>query len=438
MNGTERSLFRDTELVEMLIHDPELLAIADALGATATDVAPATASQRPSSRRRRRAQIASVGAVLAVVAAAAALLLISPWQGSPSFVERALAAVGGQPVLHFSVEQPQAADRTLVDLSTGRTITRPIRTEVWYDRDRALKRAVYSLDGKILDEELDTRDGGWTTAGPIYTCAWIAAHPAEAAEAGVSCDAGGDGGAAPATGGERTPYFDPALAGFVDHYRSALASGEAVQTGTGKFDGHDVVWLRFSVNGMTEDVAVDAHSYKPLLIKEQGGTLTLRVLVAESLPYDPSVFTKPQRVKAQSGGSVVAHTVVTPHEAAALLGGRALWLGQDWSGLHLVATTHEERTISYGPGIEPGDADVIDFTYARADDPRSKIDIYETTECVLSVGWTCTPRDPTSAGTVELFGPISVLLSRGLYVSIWNVPRTQGALEVARALTPVR
>jgi hypothetical protein len=427
MKGTERSLFHDTELVELLRHDPELLAIADALAATATD----TASTRRRMERRRRTRLASVGAVLAVVAAGAALLLLSPWQSSPSFVERALAAVGGGPVLHFSVEQPQAADRKLVDLSTGQTVAQPLQTDVWYDGGRALKRAVYTVGGKVLDEELETSDGGWTTAGPIYTCAWIAAHPADAAAAGVSCDA--SDGDAPAA---RIPYLDPALAGFVDHYRAALASGQAVETGRGRAEGHDVVWLRFSVSGMTEQVAVDAASYKPLLIKEQGGTLMLRVLVAESLPYAPSLFTKPQRVKAQSGGSVVAQTPVTPQGATAILGRRALWLGQDWKGLHLVATTHEERTISYGPGTEPGRADVIDFTYGRGDDPHSKIDIYEAAQCVVSVGWTCTPRDPT-AGRLELFGLISVLVSHGLYVSIWNVPRAPDALEVARALTPV-
>jgi hypothetical protein len=429
MNGTERSLFRDAELVEMLEHDPELLAIADALAATAPGSAATVARRRLS--RRRRGRLASVGAVLAVVAAGVGLL-ISPWQGSPSVVERALAAVGQGPVLHFTVEQTQAAGRTLVDLDTGRTIARPLRTDVWYDGDRALKRAVYTIDGKIVDEELDTSEGGWTTGGPIYTCAWIAAHPAEAAAAGVSCDASGR--AAPA---ERTPYFDPALAGFVDHYRSALASGQAVETGRDEVDGHDVVWLRFSGDGMSEDVAVDAHSYKPLLAREQGGTLTLRVVVAESLPYAPSLFPKPKRVEAQSGGSVAAQTPVTPQRAAAILGRRALWLGESWSGLHLVATTHEERTISYGPGAEAGHVDIVDFTYARGDDQHSKIDIYEASRCVVSVGWTCTPRDPTSPGTVEFFGLISVLLSHGLYVSIWNVPRPQEALAVARALTPL-
>jgi hypothetical protein len=424
MNDTGRSLFHDTELVEMLRDDPELLAIADALVETN-----GTATARP---RRRRARLASAGAVLALVAAGVALLLVTPWQRSPSFVDRALAAVGRGPVLHVSVEQAQAEDRTLVDLRTGRTIARPLRTDVWYDPGRALKRAVYSIEGKVLDEELETSDGGWTTAGPIYTCAWIAAHLAEAAAAGVSC--GASGSAAPAA---RTPYFDPALAGFVDHYRSALASGEAVETGRGKLDGHDVVWLRFSASGMAEDVAVDAHSYQPLLVREQEGTLTLRVLVAESLPYTPSVFTKPDRIKAQSGGSVVAQTAVTPQQAAAVLGGRALWLGPEQGDLRLVATTHEERTISYGPGVEPGRADVIDFTYVRGDDPHSRIEIYEAAQCVLSVGWTCTPRDPTAAGTIELYGLISVLLSHGLYVSIWNVPRAQDALEIARSLAPV-
>jgi hypothetical protein len=380
---------------------------------------------------------------LAAVAVAVVLVLVSPWKGNPTLVKRALAAVGSQPVLHVVIAHSDSSYRPLVSLDTGQAIPRMFRTEVWYDQDRALKKTVSMVDGKVLDEALETREGGWTQTGPIYTCAWIAAHPIEATEAGVSCNASGDNGTTPHVAPERAPVLDPAIAGFVDHYRSALASGKAEQTGTGEFEGHEIVWLKFDANGVTEQVAVDAQSFEPLLIDSANGAFRYRVLIAETLAYGATFFTRPQRIRAQSGGSVSSEAKVSPHRAAAILGGHALWLGRDWNGLRLVATTRQVRTVGSGPGEEPARVDVIDFTYAPVAvdgtvDEHSRIEIFEATSCVLSVGWTCTARDPTEVGTVELFGPIGLLRSEGLYVSIWNLANRQELLEAARALTLLR
>ena len=442
MSGSERSVIQDQELVKMLIHEPELLALADAFVATNGERRDAARRLRRSpSRRRGRTHILSAAAASAVLAAAVALLLVSPWQGSPSLVQRALAAVGNGPVLHVVVTQP-ALYGPLVDLRTGRTIAQTEQTEVWFDRERHLKKTVETLDGSVLDEELETDQGGWNQGGPIITCAWIAAHPVEATRLRVSCNASGENGTTPRTVPENPPTLDPALAGFVDHYRSALAPGAAKEVGRGQYDGHKVVWLEFATAAGAERVAVDAHGYEPLAIEEEGGELTLRVLEAEAMPYSASFFAKPHRVEAQTGSTVTTESDVTAQEAAAILGGRALWLGPSWNGLQLVATTHQERTIGYGPGREPGHADVIRFTYAptAADgtpDRHSRIDIYETTTCIVSVGWTCTPRDPSAEGTIRLSGWISRLRRDGLYVSIWNVAHPQEWLDLGRTLTPI-
>jgi hypothetical protein len=85
---------------------------------------------------------------------------------------------------------------------------------------------------------------------------------------------------------------------------------------------------------------------------------------------------------------------------------------------------------------------VIHFTYAPtatdgAPDLHSRIDIYEAATCVVSVGWQCTPRDPSAAGMIKLLGPISLLRSDGLYVSIWNVGSLEKSLDIGRALIPI-
>jgi hypothetical protein len=355
--------------------------------------------------------------------------------------QKALAAVGGGPVVHVVVTTSASIGSPVIDVSTGKTIPRIQQTEIWFDGERDLTKSVQALDGRVVDEVLETPQGGWTQAGPIITCSWIAAHPVEATRLRVSCNANGENGTTPRTIPETPPPpLDPALAGFVDHYRSALASGAAREVGRGDYGGHDAVWLEFATNGRTERVAVDAHSYKPLAIEE--GELTLRVLEAEAVPFSPELFTKPAAIETQRGSTVTSSRELSPKAAASLLGGRALWLGQSWNGLVLTATTLEERSIGYGPGREPTQAEVVRFTYAPATatgtpDTESRIDIYESTSCVLSVGWQCDAGDPAGPGELKVFGLISLLRSEGLYISAWNFMDGHTPLDLARGLIPL-
>jgi hypothetical protein len=318
-----------------------------------------------------------------------------------------------------------------------------LRTEIWFDSERQLKKTIQAIDGAALDQELQTGHGGWSQAGPIITCSWIAAHPVHATRLRVSCNPDGDNGTVPRTVREAPPTLDPALSGFVDHYRSALASGAAKKVGVGTFAGREVFWLEFAAGGRTERVAVDADTYKPLAIEGPGHDPTLRVTEATAVAYEASFFTKPPQVPVQRGSSIGDGSAVDVETAAKLLGGQALWLDASWNGLHLVSTTHMERRLGYGPGRAPGHAELIRLTYAPTGpdgtpDFHARVEIYESRACIVSVGWECNAQDPVAPNEFKQFAWISLLRRSGLYVSVWNVPGSRDSISIARALVQLK
>lgn len=439
MKRRVRPPFQDRELIEMLASEPELLAIADGLVTTRSG----SSTSRPTRRFRTRGV---VSVLIACVAGIAALvfMLISPWQSNSGFVSRALAAVGNQPVLHVVFEQ--RSPDVLVNLRTGQPITRPTTTEIWFDRERGLKETVSSVNDRPFDQMLETPLGGFTEAGFVYTCAWIADHPVEAAAARVSCDQGMAGRSERLT--QQRPVIDPALANFVDHYQDALRSGAARQVGRGRFLGKGVIWLNLEIpqgttgvsQSTSEKVAVDATTYKPLLVSSRSGTI--RVLKIETVGFDNRLFAKPPQLERPSVGSVVAESAVNLNSARALLGAPALWLGQEWQGLRLTTTKRQEVTTGYGSLSDraPEHALGIEFKYARvkADgtvDSRSPLVIREASSCLLAYGWSCGATDP-SAGMIKVSGPRSLLRIGPLYIAIWDFRNSHepSVVAVARSL----
>jgi hypothetical protein len=261
----------------------------------------------------------------------------------------------------------------------------------------------------------------------------------------VSCNASGDNRATPSGLREQPPTLDPALSNFVDRYRAALASGAATEVGRGEVDGREVIWIRFPGSELAGRVAIDATTFKPLRVETPG--TTYRVRLAETVAYDPSIFRRPRPAEPQFvGGGVTSETEVSPKDAAARLGGTALWLGREWNGMRLDSVTHQQRAGRHGD--EPAEISTIAFTYAPVAAKgtvahSSQVAIYETTMCLTRVGWSCTPRDPGTGTVLGLpLGPdgwIGLVRREDLYVSIWNVHPTRGAtlLDIARALEPL-
>jgi hypothetical protein len=385
MSTDQLTVFSDRETLEILDSHPDLLAIADAVVAT----------QR---KRRRRPPIARFAFVAAVVALATALALVSPWQGHGSgFVERALAAIGGGQVIHV-VSVGDQTGQTILDLQTGAERPLAAQTEVWFDSSRRLERTVSSVDGRVTDDELQTAQGTWTQDGRVYTCAWIAAHPVEATDARVSCNASGDNGTTPHQLAEPLPTLDPALGGFLSGYRDALANGTAQRDGSGSVDGRPVEWLRFEQTDQppagqpaqttVERVAVDSQTLKPVLVdriiggKQVGET---HISLIESVGADAADFSLPKQAPPQpTATSVTSQEDVTPPDAAAAVAGRLLWDGASVDGLPLSASTLQQIVTGYGrkSGLPNQHSQGIEIAYGGPTDSNPNADYVKVRESV--------------------------------------------------------
>jgi hypothetical protein len=362
LNRTTQTSFADVELVELFADEPELLAIADAIAATTTTSARAHASARAPSRLHLPRP--SVLSAVALAAVAAVVVLVAPWQRSHgTLADMALAAIGTRPVVHVVVETPTGAG--LVDIASGKAQPVMQRDEVWYDAARGLRRDVTRDGSVILDDELETPRGGFTSHGIVYDCAWIAAHPVAATKARVSCNASGDNGTTPRSVPRPKPTLDPGLAGFADSYRQALASGQAQEAGTGEVDGQTVDWLVFPTSdGSTERVALDRSSHKPILLEVPH--LSIRIDSIESIPYDVSNFARPtpaevpERPSLTNAGDGAA--VALDGAAIAAAYPNALWAGSQVAGLPLVYAEQQSLSAAFsdgtpkqtGPGLELG------------------------------------------------------------------------------------
>jgi hypothetical protein len=408
------------------------------------------ATSKPETRlRARRWKLPSVAVAAALAAFVIAVLLVSPWSGSGGLVQRALAAVGTGPVLHVVTEQPEPLGwYQPVSLPSGKPIQVTQRQGIWFDQSRDLKKTVTTLNGVVYDQLLETPQGGFTPGGPVYTCAWIAAHPIEATKARVSCNANGQNGTKPHKVPEQPPTLDVALAGFIDHYQSALASGEATKTGTGQVDGHDVIWLQINAQSEggypAEEVAIDASTYAPVLVRTTGSQpVRFKVTQIDTEAYDPSLFTRPAREYPPTSGSARETSPIDAAQAPALLGGKALWLGQTWNGYQLVKVEQQQLNTGYGPQSGKKDTHSVGvvFTYAPPGGSATStnvLQIREATQCEDGWGMHCALLGPTER-VLLVDGPFfsSFTVRDGLYIAISQNGASSDPVAVVNALQSV-
>jgi hypothetical protein len=288
-------------------------------GARARSAALAALAKTPRRRRRRFVLlIPAVGIILAVVAA----VLAEAWRDSPLATERALAALGRQPVVHAIVEQASPRE-TVIDPASGRERpAEPLRSEYWYDDERDALRVRLSVGSRLVPggEYLQTPEGFFTDRGVQR-------------------------------GQIRPPQLDRALEAFASGYREALERGEASVVGEEVVDGREAVILRFSLPAgprseqLSEDVAVDADDYRPLRFRfsstaAPGRTSPWseapRVVEIETIPRDPGDFEAPQPTEPRPAGQTgFAERKLTPAEAATALQRPVFWPGRAVDGVEL-------------------------------------------------------------------------------------------------------
>lgn len=392
---------RDVEVIELLADEPELLAIADAVSAT----------QKAAARPRRRRIAVRAGIVGAVAAAAIVAILAWP-QGRPGgVIGRALAAIGDGRIMHVVTESPSGI--VYVDLKTGHRTAPIMRQELWADRQLDRFHVVLSMNGRLLGDILWPED---------------------------------------ASGGS-APMPNPAFIALWTGYRAALSNGTAKLIGRGTVLGHRVYWLNFKPTSQDQDrfeVAVDAHTYKPILYRsnEHGRNLDTRILLAKAIAYNPHDFVR--KGPSLSGGRASSEggSSTAPVSPSASPRVRAPWLtaGKSAAGLRLRSATRlsvyttvrgQRRSVQgfalvYGPvvngGAGPRSTTINELP--RPDDPLTWSHIPpDSIEITTGEG-------SDSGGTHTLW--TGYLKKHGLYLTISTPKSEQALLTLARALHPGR
>lgn len=292
--------------------------------------------------RARRSYLARrVVPVLVLAVAGLAVGLIASWGNGPSIVDRALAAIGDGPVIHAVLSGETG--KTYIDLATGRETPQIQTTEIWYDRERHLEHWRSRIDGRIFIDSLQTPTGITTSHSPP-----LAQHG--------------------------YPKLDPALAGFVDGYRSALKRGSARKVGAGTVNGHDVTWIEFTLFSSsrwkeTERVAVDNGNALPLQIerfangKSEGSSA---VALIESLSEGSGNFAAPKAGPPSNGVKRDRGNPVSPAGAVKALP-NALWAGDSVAGLSISSMWRETLTKEFLPasGLQPQISNGIEIHYGN-------------------------------------------------------------------------
>ena len=383
---------RDSEVLEALRDEPELLAIADAVAET-----------QPSERHSRRRVVSRSAALVAVGAAVLAAVLLWPSSGGGRnrILDRAQAAIGYGPVLHLIARVPSGEE--LVDIRTGRSTVPTYEVESWTDRDLTRVHTILRIDGRIVGEVLLPQDGG----------------------SDVDVD------------------IDPAYVALWTGYREALAAGTAKIEREGTLYGHAVYWLVFPAPGggsARNEVAIDRKTYQPLEFRFRTGSTQRdeRVLLARMEPFSTSAFTRltsgpsPLSGETTQSSGVVEGSV---HPGKVPKG----WLdaGPTIGGLKLssVSPTQEASGRKTGTGLE--------LFYGSEESFRRSVTIDETRSPLDATEWESIPKGSiriTKGGGSDNGGEYvewsGYVVEDGVYVTIRTGVSRAAVLEAARALRP--
>jgi hypothetical protein len=387
-------------------------------------------------RRARRRRWLFLGVLVVAAAAAAASLELRSASGSGQ------AATGSRPVVHVVLEDPPST--VYINLKTGRETRATSGEEMWSDR-RTNQHHIISTEG----------------GRPVADQVWKSHY-------------------GPSTEAAAVDRFYAALA--TTDYRAALAKGSVGLVGRGTFAGHRVDWLRvvprrdrrWYVLRELGEVGVDAHTYKPILLRGPSGKryVYTRVLLATSTAYRAADFKShggPRQVPAVPMRLAPGYDFGSANRSAqhgTVV--RTPWLtaGTTVAGLHLRAVTPftirktkhrfyygaprpkpiHGLALVYGPasrGLAPTLPTPVNV-YGRPRDPlagtHSTI-VYEVPEGDTSP-WKLVPADSievqsgyTTVDTHVVHTPwIGYLKEHGLYITISTPLGVHVPLRIARSL----
>ena len=385
------------EVVEVLRDDPALLRLAERVAALAEEPSEAPA-------RRRRLVPAAAAAVMAAAVIGVVGVLLTGGQ-APDLSERALAAIGGKPVLYASVAQTVGSDRT-VELASGRQTAARLTVESWLDEETGRLHILQRRNGGLIGD----------TVGSVRA---------------VARDA--------------SPRLEPALALFLAGYRQALRQGQVRDAGSAVIGGRRIRWLEL-VSGRPrgERVAVDARSSVPVMIQAQDGsrwTVTrIESLPAAAVDYRPS----PPRPPALAEGSVTAQHASSPSQIADAFGVPPLWLGRSFSGLKLTALTLQQLISSFPRGTRRAPERSAGALLSYHSATGTSIELREARTALpaysFSGGLTFAfdPIPPQGAMQLTSVGSewIGQLHRRRLYITITG-PDPTTVIQTARKLKPI-
>lgn len=384
-------------------------------------------------RARRRRWLGLIALVVAAAAVSATLELRSA-SGS------GVATFGGKPVVHIVMETPPST--VYFNLKTGRQRVKTLGEEMWVDRQSNWHHIVTTEGGRRVADQL-----------------WKAHY-------GPS----GEGAA-----------VDRFYAALTTDFRAAIRSGMAKLVGRGTFDGQHVIWLgavrrrdhRWYVVRELGEVGVDAHTYKPILMRYLSGKryLYTRILLAKSTAYKPADFKRsgPRQIPAYPHQLAVGYAFGAVNRSARQdIVVRAPWLtaGTTVAGLKLRAVTPftirktkhrfsygapkpkaiRGLALVYGPAsqvVTPTVPTPINV-YGRPRDPLSTARatiVYEVPAGNTSP-WRLVPADSievqtgyTTVGDHVVRTPwIAYLKEQGLYVTISTPVGQHIPLQIARSL----
>lgn len=385
------------EVVEVLHDDPALLRLAEHVAEMAEEP-----SEAPTWRRRL---VPAAGAAVVAAAVIAVVGVLLTGGQAPDLSERALAAIGGKPVLYASVAQTVGDDRT-VKLASGRQTATRLTVESWLDEET----------GRL--HILQRRNGG--LIGNIV-------------------------GSARAVARNASPRLEPALALFLAGYRQALREEQVRDAGSAMIGSRRIRWLELiNAHPAGERVAVDARSFLPVMIQEADGT-RWTVTRIESLPATAVDFRPPPpRPPALTGGSVTGQQPSSPSQIAHTLGVPPLWLGRSHSGLKLTALTLEQLISSFPRSTHRAPERWAGVSLSYRGTTGTSIELREATMPLPAYSYSgdltfaFDPIPPQGSMQLTSIGNewIGQLRRRRLYITITG-PDPTTVIQAARDLEPI-